>query len=191
VDFTRVVVGLRGAVSTSGWDYDVVATHSRTLGRYTIEAFVADRLALSLNVVATRYRTQAGKLFEEVALGDVNGTLNNPKWTGTLAGHYDVKGWRFHYGLDWIDGMSSYERRREDPAISTFKLSVPSYISHTVAAGYKAEKWDVTAGVRNLAALEPPLISALTGYSRVGNAPLYCGYDDVGRSFYLNLSRSI
>ena len=56
--------------------------------------------------------------------------------------------------------------------------------------GYKADKWDVTLGVRNLADVKPPQISAQAGYNRVGNAPLYSGYDYFGRTVYLNLTTS-
>ena len=86
--------------------------------------------------------------------------------------------------------MSSYDYYGEDPATSTFKLSVPNYYRHTVAVGYKADKWDVTLGVRNLADVKPPQISAQAGYNRVGNAPLYSGYDYLGRTVYLNLTKS-
>jgi outer membrane receptor protein involved in Fe transport len=86
--------------------------------------------------------------------------------------------------------MSSYEYLGEDPATSTYKLSVPDYFLHTVSVGYKADKWEATLGVRNVANIQPPKISAQAGYDRIGNAPLYSGYDYVGRTFYLNVSKS-
>lgn len=86
--------------------------------------------------------------------------------------------------------MSSYDYLGEDPATSTYKLSVPNYYLHTVAVGYKANKWELTLGVRNLANVKPPEISAQAGYNRVGNAPLYSGYDYIGRTVYLNATKS-
>ena len=86
--------------------------------------------------------------------------------------------------------QSSYDYLGEDPATSTYKLSVPSYLLHTVAVGYKADKWELTVGVRNITDKEPPPISAQAGYNRVGNAPLYSGYDYVGRTVYMNLTKS-
>lgn len=155
--------------------------------RYTNNVGIG-KLRLNLNV--TKFNSQANKLFAEDALDEVNGTIGSPKWSGRLDVHYDVKNWRLYYGLDWVGAMSSYDYYGEDPATSTFKLSVPNYYYSTMSVGYKADKWEVTLGVRNLEDVKPPQISAQAGYNRVGNAPLYSGYDYVGRTFYLNLSRS-
>jgi hypothetical protein len=43
--------------------------------------------------------------------------------------------------------------------------------------------------VRNLADEAPPIISA-GFYNRVGNSPLYSGYDYVGREYFLSMSYS-
>jgi outer membrane receptor protein involved in Fe transport len=59
-----------------------------------------------------------------------------------------------------------------------------------VSVGYKAAKWEATFGIRNLTNVKPPKISAQAGYNRVGNAPLYSGYDYVGRTFFLNATKS-
>lgn len=161
-----------------GFDYTARFTNTVGLGK----------LRLNLNV--TRFLSQANKLFAEDALDDFNGTLGSPKWSGTLDVFYDIKEWRFYYGLNWVGRMSSYEYLGEDPATSTYKLSVPDYFLHTVSVGYKADKWEATLGVRNVANIQPPKISAQAGYDRIGNAPLYSGYDYVGRTFYLNVSKS-
>ncbi|MEO7744324.1 MAG: hypothetical protein ABIR98_15410, partial [Usitatibacter sp.] len=69
-----------------------------------------------------------------------------------------------------------------------FKLDTPSYILHSASVEYKADKWSVTAGVRNIADKEPPQISSGV-ISRVGNAPLYSGYDYVGRRYFVNVTK--
>ena len=142
------------------------------------------------NVKMTEYRLQANKLFAEDPLDDVNGTIGTPKRTGTVDLNYEYKGWRFYYGLDWVGKTDSYAYLEEDPATSTYKLNTPDYYLHTVSVGYKGDKWDVTVGVRNLADKAPPQISAQAGYNRVGNAPLYSGYDYVGRRVYVNASKT-
>ena len=53
VDFSRAVVGIRGAIGKTGWDYDVVAVSSNSKGTYMSESFLTDRMAKSLNVVAS------------------------------------------------------------------------------------------------------------------------------------------
>ena len=150
---------------------------------------------LRLNLSITQYNSQANKLFPEDPIDESNGTIGSPKRTGNLDVYYTVKNWRVYYGVDWIGSMNSYGYTSSNPAIanpliSTFKLSVPEYYLHTVAVSYKADKWDLTLGVRNLADKKPPTISAQSIYSRVGNAPLYSGYDYVGRTAYLNVSKS-
>lgn len=145
---------------------------------------------LRANLTLTKFKEQANKLFDTDPLDEFNGTLTAPKWSGTLDLRYDVRAWRLYYGLDWVGSQSSYEYFGEDPATSTFKLNVPSYLLHTVAVGYKADKWELTVGVRNITDKEPPQISAQATYNRVGNAPLYSGYDYVGRTVYMNLTKS-
>lgn len=53
VDFNRAVVGLRGAIGKTGWDYDIVAVSSNSKGTYMSETFLTDRMAKSLDVVAS------------------------------------------------------------------------------------------------------------------------------------------
>ena len=145
---------------------------------------------LRANLSITKFNSQANKLFADDPVDEVNGTLNNPSLSGTLDLNYTIQGWRFYYGLDWIKAMSSYDYLGQNPSTSTYLLSVPEYRLHTVAVGYKADKWEVTLGVRNVTDAKPPVISAQAGYSRVGNAPLYSGYDYVGRTVYLNATKS-
>jgi outer membrane receptor protein involved in Fe transport len=51
---------------------------------------------------------------------------------------------------------------------------------------YSSDQWQVTGGVRNVFDKEPPTISQ--GFnSRVGNAPLYSGYDYFGREAFVQV----
>jgi iron complex outermembrane recepter protein len=146
---------------------------------------------LRLNATVTRFNSQASKLFADDPIDEINGTLTSPKYSGTLDVNYTIKEWRFYYGVEWVGKQSSYEYLEEDPATSTFKLSVPNYYLQTVSVKYSdPKKWDVTVGVRNIADVKPPSISAQAGYNRVGNAPLYSGYDYTGRTMFLNASAS-
>jgi outer membrane receptor protein involved in Fe transport len=44
-------------------------------------------------------------------------------------------------------------------------------------------------GIRNVFDKKPPSISS-GFYNRVGNAPLYSGYDYAGRTFFVNVSKT-
>ena len=161
----------------SGMDFTARYTNNVGIGK------------LRLNLSVTKYKTQANKLFAEDDLDDVNGTITSPKYTGTLDVNYTFKDWRLYYGVEWVGKQDSYAYLGEDAATSTYLFAVPNYYLHTVSLGYKADKWDVTMGVRNLADKKPPSISS-GFYNRVGNAPLYSGYDYVGRTVYLNVAKS-
>jgi outer membrane receptor protein involved in Fe transport len=144
---------------------------------------------LRLNALVTQYLEQASKLFADDPLDDVNGTIGAPEFTGTFDATYTYRKWQFRYGVEWIDGMDSTDYFGLDPATTPFDFKVGDYFTHNIAVRYRADKFEVTAGVRNLTDKEPPMISS-GAYNRVGNAPLYSGYDYVGRRYFVNLSKS-
>jgi iron complex outermembrane receptor protein len=146
---------------------------------------------LSVEAMATNYTQQANKLFAADPLDDTNGTIGTPKWSGALDVKYTVKGWTVYYGMEWVGKTSSYEYLGEDAATSTYKFDTPNYFLHSVSLKYadSVGKWSVTGGVRNVADKNPPSISA-GYYNRVGNAALYSGYDMLGRTFFMNVSKS-
>ena len=144
---------------------------------------------LLVNAVVTKYLEQSSKLFPDDPFIDSNGRLRVPKLTGSLDVQYKWKEWKVRYGMDYIDKMSDYAFFEEDPATSTYKMDTPVYILHHLSLQYKADTWSVTAGVRNLADKEPPKISQ--GFtSRVGNAPLYSGFDYFGRTYFVNVTKT-
>jgi outer membrane receptor protein involved in Fe transport len=141
------------------------------------------------NLAITQYTEISNKLFAEDPLVEYKGRLNNPEFTGTADVSYAWDQWRVRYGVEWIQGTSDYAYRRQDPATSQFDLEVGDYYLHNASVQYTGEGWTVTAGVRNLWNEEPPTISS--GYNnRVGNAPLYSGYDYLGRTAFVNLSKA-
>ena len=138
----------------------------------------------------TRFLEQSNKLFSDDPLVDYNGMINTPKWSGTLDMTYKVKNWTARYGLDWIGRMQSYDYYGLDRATSPYKFGVPNYFTHALSVQYATDSWSATGGVRNLADKTPPSISS-GAYNRVGNAPLYSGYDYLGRTYFLNISKSL
>jgi outer membrane receptor protein involved in Fe transport len=141
------------------------------------------------NLGITQYTEISNKLFAEDPLEDYVGMIDNPEFTGTADLSYAWDKWRVRYGVEWIKGMESYTYYEEDPATSIYDLEVGDYWQHNASVQYTAEGWTVTAGVRNLWNEEPPTISAGVN-NRVGNAPLYSGYDYLGRTAFVNLTKS-
>ncbi|RYY03793.1 MAG: TonB-dependent receptor [Gammaproteobacteria bacterium] len=143
------------------------------------------KLLVDLNT--TRYYSQSNKIFKEDELKEENGWIEAPEWSGTADISYSINAYRFSYGIEWIGPMDGYTYAEEDPADSVFDFKTPSYLTHRISARYEAETWEATLGVRNLTNEIPPTISALV-YDRVGNSPLYSGYDYVGRQVFVNVA---
>ncbi|AXK73314.1 TonB-dependent receptor [Lysobacter sp. TY2-98] len=161
-----------------GWDFTLRYSHD--IGPGTLRA----------TTQLTHFLQQANKLFADDPLDDVNGTLNNPAYAGTMDVTYKVKNWQGRYGLEWIDNMDSADYLGLTAAQrQVFNFSVPNYYLHSVSLQYTGDKWQVTGGVRNLANKTPPVISS-GAYNRVGNAPLYSGYDYVGRTYFVNIQKT-
>lgn len=147
--------------------------------------------ALRVNVMFTQYLSQKDRLFKEDSFDEVNGTLTSPEYTGELDMQYSWDRYRVRYGMEWIAGQDSHEYLGLAEGISSgYDFKVPSYMLHNLSVQYTSpEDWSTTIGVRNLTNESPPWISQ-GAYNRVGNGPLYSGYDYVGRQIFVNLSKS-
>jgi iron complex outermembrane recepter protein len=136
---------------------------------------------------ATRYDTQAKKLFEEDELDQLNGTIENPEWGATMELAYYLRNWQFRWGADFVAGMDSYAFAEEDPETSIYDLTTDDYMTQWMSVRYLTDKWQVTGGLRNIFDEEPETISQ-GFYFRNGNAPLYSGYDYFGRQAFVQLA---
>lgn len=149
----------------------------------------------TLNATLTQFIDQKGKTFPDEPFTEYNGTLNTPKYSLTGDLTYRVDEWSFRYGFEWISGTNSNELLEIDPATDPFIAKVGDYDLHHFSVQYKADDWSVVTGIRNIFDREPPKVSSgLVGdkvsYNRVGNSPLYSGYDFVGRRVYITLTKS-
>jgi outer membrane receptor protein involved in Fe transport len=148
--------------------------------------------SVRVNFQATHYLEQSNKLFEDDDLDRLNGSLNTPENIASIGLSYYWNNWRFLYGVDWIDSMESYTYLEVNPATSIRDLDVGAYQEHFMSVRYTSEKWEVTAGVRNLFDEEPPTISqGYAIYPRQGNSPIYSGYDFFGREAFVQVSYSL
>lgn len=139
---------------------------------------------------ATKFRKQANKLFEDEELEDLNGNINTPKWSGFVDASYTIGAWRYRYGFDFLGKQDSNQYLLEaNEGETEYDFHVGTYITHFASVRFKEGDWEITGGVRNLFDKEPPMISS-GYYYRVGNAPLYSGYDYFGRTGFLNVAKS-
>ena len=162
-----------------GWDFTV--RYTRDIGPGQFRA----------NAVVTSFLEQAGKTFPNDPFKDTNGMIGAPEMTGQLNLGYNVGKWGFHYGLDWVDAVSSYEYYEKYDGVDyrpDYNMAIDAHFTSNASVQYSNDGWKVTAGVRNLADKNPPVISS-GAYSVIGNAPLYSGYDMIGRSYHMNISK--
>jgi outer membrane receptor protein involved in Fe transport len=163
-----------------GYDYNLRYIREFSFGKFQVNALV------------TQYLSQASKLFDEDPLDEFNATLNNPEYTAVVDAMWTQGPWRFRYGLEWLSAMDSYElvfgvEGIDRADVEPFVFDVDNYYLHHFSVQYTNEgNWQATVGVRNMFDEDPPQISS-QAYNRVGNAPLYSGYDYVGRQFFVNL----
>lgn len=144
-----------------------------------------------LNAGVTQYLDQSSRLFSDDPFDDVNGTIGAPQYTGNADATYEVGSWTVRYGVEWIDHTDSNAYLgidTNDPA-NDYVFDTEHYWLHNASVRYEAKDWNATFGVRNLFDETPPSISS-GFYNRVGNAPLYSGYDYAGRTVFLNISKT-
>lgn len=167
-------------------------------GRYGAPVF-GGRFVLNASV--THYTEQSSRLFPEEFLTDANGIITQPNWVGNFDATYSNSGILVRYGLDWIDGdrRRTYEffafdeqtgiidRELVQDFRDSFLLETPDYFLHNTSVQFGVENYTFTLGVRNLFDTKPPRITSV-GFTTIGNAPLYSGYDYKGRTFFANVN---
>jgi Outer membrane receptor for ferrienterochelin and colicins len=141
--------------------------------------------------VITSFLEQSGKTFPDDPFRDSSGTIGSPEKTGQLNLTYALRNWSFNYGLDWVEGINGYEyyEKYNDVDYRPFyQMMIDDHFISNASVQYRGDDWTVTAGVRNLADKDPPVISS-GAYTVIGNAPLYSGYDMIGRSYHMTISK--
>ncbi len=146
--------------------------------------------SLRLNAGATRYVEQSSRINPLDALDDDNGEIFFPKWTGTFDVTYATGNVSFYYGLNWVGKMDSFEAVGEDRNNSIYQFATPDYFTHSASVRVRTGDYTFTVGVRNLTDKEPPQISGYV-FNRLANAPLYSGFDFVGRTIFANVTAKV
>jgi iron complex outermembrane receptor protein len=150
--------------------------------------------SLLLNASVTNYLKRESQLFSTDRIFNTVGTVNDPEYSATASASYSWDRWRVRYGVEWIDSMNDeeiYAARNNGASLTAmgYDTFMEEYFLHSVSAQWATDDLTVTAGVRNLFNEAPPTgTGAYLG--GIGNSPLYSGYDFVGRSVFVNLSKT-
>jgi len=151
-----------------------------------------------LRVQATRVIHQIYQPFAEEAPSDYNGTLGQqgfaggPKWVGNAELRYVINNLTFRYAANYVGPMESTPSAAPIvngvAAVSDLRAGV--YITQDFSVQYKWDKiGQITFGVTNFMNRKPEEISSTDSFPRIGNYFNYSGYDFLGRSLWLNITR--
>ncbi|MCT2399676.1 TonB-dependent receptor domain-containing protein [Novosphingobium mangrovi (ex Huang et al. 2023)] len=181
--------------AASGIDFDVRFATDIAGGRFVARA------------EATRNIHQYYQLFAEDEKIDYNGTLGvqgfgaGPKWVGNLDLKYIFPGDKFtvRYGITYVGKQDSSSDGEGIVApylgAVNYDLVAEEYWEHGLSFQWKVEDLgQITMGVNNLFNAKPPIISSCPSsvcqYTRIGNRFNSSNYNLVGRSFFLNVTRT-
>ncbi|HYC05722.1 MAG TPA: TonB-dependent receptor [Azospirillaceae bacterium] len=145
---------------------------------------------LRLNANVTKYNAQKTRIFSDEPFDEFNGIIGAPEWVGTFDATVGYEEWKVRYGLEWHSASESYDYFGFTQGVDPYIFGTDAYFLHRASVQYTTEAWSATLGVRNIFDKEPPQISSGGLSQRIGNAPLYSGYDYVGRQVFLNLRLS-
>ncbi len=159
----------------SGWDFNV---------RYAVPLFSGD---FRLNAAVTKYNNRYTQTLPTDEIFDNIGTVSNPDWTGNFNATYKIENFNFFYGVEWVNKVYSPADYIgvSDATRKTYVFEAPNYFLHSASVEFTNKSFAMTVGVRNLFNTKPPFISS-GAYNRVGNAPLYSGYDYSGRTLFVS-----
>jgi outer membrane receptor protein involved in Fe transport len=158
---------------------------------------------------ATRNLHQYYQLFATDERDDSHGTLGvqgfgaGPKWVGSTELRYTLPGdaITLRYGLQYVGSQDSSDS--VDPTLSpapflgviNADLKAEEYFNHGISVQFKIQEvGQVTMGINNLTNTLPPRISSFPTsdgqFTRIGNYFNSSNYDLIGRSFFMNVTRT-
>jgi iron complex outermembrane receptor protein len=169
VDASLLNVGLQ---ASRGYDIDVLYEHEFS------------SFDLTVDFSATYIDEQTQEVLGE--LNDFEGKWGYPQWVAQIDFRADWRDWTFFYNIDWIDETS------ETPVDNRI-CATDAKTYQSLATRYRGSDWEIIGTVRNLANVDPPIVSDGCGSqtsNRVFNTSIGTGYDLIGRSFVLQASKS-
>ena len=139
---------------------------------------------LTLNGQVTQFLQRYNQTLPTDPTVELTGLVTYPRFTGVFDVNYALKPFSLHYSLEWTQHTNSNDYLGGGP---TYNFKTPDYFLSSLSGQVAIDRFKFGVGVRNLFDVHPPQISA-GAYNRVGNAPLYSGYDFAGRTFFTNIT---
>jgi iron complex outermembrane recepter protein len=174
---------------TKGFDLNVSYTRDFDFGTLELEGAATRTTFDKTELFLGRVLNTNGLVGEPKLVADTQLRLRKGDWTWAWTMNYIGKG----DNLGYEEEEGEYGLFYSGPA--DIIVSVPSVVTHDLSVRYRADKYEVLAGVSNVTNKHPPLVStsdAPGSVLRVGNAPLSSQYLSTyeGRGYFLSLTRS-
>jgi len=162
--------------------------------RYTREFSFGD---LVLNGRASYILDWTQQTFGDSAPTQIESRIGYPELNGQVSARFDRGDWTGFYSIDFVGETDNAPFFAVPGNTGTylgqpvwFERSTPFYMSHNMSIRRRFDDLTVQLGVRNLFDENPPLVSASSGSSRIGNTPLTSQYDWQGRAATFTVSYS-
>ncbi|MES1201084.1 MAG: TonB-dependent receptor [Pseudomonadota bacterium] len=126
---------------------------------------------------------------------DNNGRVGDPQYTGNLDLQLERGDWTFFWGMDLIGPSSDKDFAITNNAAQTrfYVIDTEATVYHSVSVQYKADQWELTAGIRNISDETPPSLTSGAfsgGSSTQGTSAFTSNYDFIGRTTFVQIHRS-
>ncbi|MCR9079605.1 MAG: TonB-dependent receptor [Hyphomonadaceae bacterium] len=159
------------------------------------------------DTVATYSDSVERQILETSPVEDFVGDAGQPEWAANVNARLITGDWTLSYGLEYI-GEVDADRDSETLALNgtaadgrfettgartsadTIVSAIDAYYLHNMSVQYEGDTWSATLGVRNVFDEDPPLVDQdAFNPTLIGNVPVGSGYDILGRSLFLSLTK--
>jgi len=184
-----------GEETSKGWDFNARVTGAFDFG---------DVVWLNAATVSTERQTQ---VFAGDTIDELKGTYGNPelRYNSNVIVNYG-ENWSFSWLARYIGETTADSVARSAQGADCDNYQVrPDLLTTTVAtanvcdaastwyhdlsATYAQDTWSVTAGIKNVADEQPPLIARSAGSNRV-NRVTSSGYEQFGRQYFIMVDKA-
>lgn len=200
IEFGDEIFFNRDALSTRGVDVNVAFDWPAQIANRPVD-FAADiNFNRKLEFETVNVDLQTGERDAE----DYAGEFGFPEWEGQAVFRADVARWRFTWatryigsvaqdpaGVDeWSDVFDGDSSTCLGPSRDDFQCRdigyADPYFRHDASVYYRGDTWDAGVGIRNIRNSWPPQVDSDEVSFVYNNTPLGYGYDEQGRTAFLN-----
>ncbi|MGN6064580.1 MULTISPECIES: TonB-dependent receptor plug domain-containing protein [Brevundimonas] len=150
---------------------------------------------LTVNGRASYILDWTQQTFGDSQVTQLESRIGRPELNGQVSARFDRGDWTGFYSVDFVGETDNAPFFATPGNQGTYlgqpvwyERSTPFYMSHNMSVRRRIDDLTLQLGVRNIFNENPPLVSASSGSTRIGNTPLVSQYDWQGRSVTFTVS---